>query len=143
MQSRVRPAVAFLVVVVSALAGCAARSPDSKVAAHGQFPTEEQRQLACLDLRDHIVALYADAYAQDEGLELTDAERAAFRSGWAEQLAKRGTFERFEQSCFDSLTLGKYRCGMASRSTDGLVACMRLGSRETIPTIDARSASVE
>lgn len=142
MQFRVRPAITFL-VVLAALAGCAARAPDPRVSAHGQFPTEEQRQLACLDLRDHIVALYADAYAQDEGLELTEAERAAFRSGWAEQLAKRGTFERFEQSCFFSLTLGKYRCGMASRSTDGLVACMKLGSRETIPALDVRSASVE
>jgi hypothetical protein len=129
MQFRVRPVVAWL-VVVAALAGCAAHRSDSKVAAHGQFPTEEQRQLACLDLRDHIVALYADAYAQDEGLEMTEAERAAFRSGWAEQLAKRGTFDRFEQSCFYSLTPGKYRCGMASRSTDGLVACMKLGAHE-------------
>jgi hypothetical protein len=142
MQFRVRPAVTFL-VVVAALAGCAARPSDPKVAAHGQFSTEEQRQLACLDLRDHIVALYADAYAEDEGLEMSEAERTAFRSGWAEQLAKRGTFERFEQSCFFTLTKGKYRCGMASRSTDGLAACMKLGSRETIPASDVRSASVE
>jgi hypothetical protein len=122
----VRPAVAFI-GLFTALVGCAARPSDSRLAGRGQFGTEEQRQLACLDLCDHIVALYADAYAKDEGLELTDAERAAFHSGWAEQLAKRGTFERFEQSCFFSLTPGKYRCGMASQSTEGLAACMKRG----------------
>jgi len=139
MQLPVRLPVAWT-VVVAALAGCAAHRSDSKVAANSQFPSEEQRQLACLDLRDHIVALYADAYAEDEGLEMTDAERAAFRSGWAEQLAKRGTFDRFEQSCFYSLTPGRYRCGMASRSTDGLVACMKLGSNQPVWS-DERSAS--
>jgi len=128
MQSMVRSAAAFL-VVVAALAGCAAHRSGARVAG-SEFPTEQQRQLACLDLRDHIVALYADAYAEDEGLLMTAAERTAFRSGWAEQLAKKGTFERFEQSCFFSLTPRKYECGMASHSTDGLVACMKLSSLE-------------
>ena len=103
-------------------AGCARGGPVSS-ANHG-FPTEEQRQLACLDLRDHIVALYADAYAQGEGLAMSDAERTAFHAGWQEQLAKRGTFEPFEQSCFFSLTPRRYRCGMASRSPDTVAACM-------------------
>jgi len=28
---------------------------------------------------------------------MSAAERTAFRDGWAEELAKRGTFDRFEQ----------------------------------------------
>jgi hypothetical protein len=117
-------------VLVVALAGCAsqtvapARAPRRSQA----FITEEQKLLACLDLRDHIVELYANEYVSREGLSMSREERTAFREGWAEELAKRGTFDRFEQSCFYSLTPGKYRCGMASETTDGLVACMKLGS---------------
>ncbi len=84
--------------------------------------------MACLDLRDHIVAIYADEYVEQQGLELSSHERAAFRNGWAEEIAKKGTFESFERSCFASLTPRKYRCGMASQTADGLVACMKLSS---------------
>jgi hypothetical protein len=89
------------------------------------FTTEEQKLLACLDLRDHIVELYTNEYVSHEGLAMSRQERTAFQDGWAEELAKRGTFDRFEQSCSYSVTPGKYRCGMASRSTDGLVECMK------------------
>ena len=82
--------------------------------------------MACLDLRDHIVDLYADEYVEEQGLTLSGAERAAFRHGWAEELARKGTFERFEQSCVSSLTPRKYQCGMASTSTGSLVACMKM-----------------
>ena len=67
-------------------------------------PDEEQKLLACLDLQDHIVDLYAREYVEHEGISLTSTEKVAFRDGWAEELAKRGTFDRFEQSCFYSLT---------------------------------------
>ena len=114
------------------LLGCAAGG--TKRGATGapkdtQFPTEEQRQMACLDLRDHIVDLYADAYVANEGLSLSAMERATFRDGWAEELAKRGTFERFERSCFYGVTPRKYQCGMLSQTTDGLAACMKLSMR--------------
>ncbi len=84
--------------------------------------------MACLDLRDHVVSIYADEYVEKQGLELSSDERKAFRSGWAVEIAKRGTFENFEESCFTSLTPRKYHCGMASQSADGLVACMKLSS---------------
>jgi hypothetical protein len=93
-----------------------------------QFASEEQKLTACLDLRDHVVQLYADEYVEEHGLEMSQTERAAFRDGWAEELAKKGTFERFERSCFFSLTPRKYACGMASQTTDGLVACMKLSA---------------
>jgi len=116
-----------------ALLGCAAggSKPGAapSAAKTGQFTTEEQRQMACLDLRDHIVALYADQYVEQEGLALSRAERTAFRDSWAQELARQGTFERFEQSCFYGLTPRKYECGMASSSTDGLAACMKLSAR--------------
>ncbi len=118
-------------VLVGALAGCASRSgTQASAPQHTQaFVTEEQKLLACLDLRDHIVDLYASEYVSREGIAMSRQERVAFRDGWAEELAKRGTFDRFEQSCFYSLTPTRYHCGMASRSTDGLVACMKLSSR--------------
>lgn len=129
----VRLAVSVLVFAAAgalALAGCAShpvakgpRSPHDP-----QFANEEQKLLACLDLRDHIVDLYATEYVVREGLAMSKQERTAFRDGWAEELAKRGTFDRFEQSCFFSLTPRKYECGMASQTTDGLVACMKLSA---------------
>jgi hypothetical protein len=128
-----RFAVPALAAVLGALwlAGCASRAPAK--AAHraqdSQFANEEQKLLACLDLRDHIVDLYATEYVVREGLEMSQQQRTAFRDGWAEELAKRGTFDRFEQSCFFSLTPRKYECGMASQTTDGLVACMKLSAR--------------
>src|SRR5271166_5201761 len=72
------------------------------------FPTEEQRIMACLDLQDHIVDLYANEYVSREGVALSTRERAAFRDGWAEQLAKGGTFDGFDQACFGTLTTRRY-----------------------------------
>lgn len=126
-----RSALAFVVAFMAM--GCASRAPAPATTARaGQgigFENEEQKLMACLDLRDHIVELYADEYVSEQGLAMNRAERAAFRAGWAEELARKGTFERFEQSCFYSLTPRKYRCGMASQTTDGLVACMKLTAR--------------
>jgi hypothetical protein len=126
----VRLAVSVLAIAL-ALIGCAprtqAKGPHS--ARDPAFANEEQKLLACLDLRDHIVDLYATEYVVREGLEMSQQERTAFRDGWAEELAKRGTFDRFEQSCFFSLTPRRYECGMASQTTDGLVACMKLSAR--------------
>jgi hypothetical protein len=129
-----RSASSLLVLTILALlAGCASREArEAKARAAGQsaaFSTEEARMMACLDLRDHIVNLYADEYVEEQGLSMTGNERTAFRHGWAEELARKGTFERFEQTCFYGLTPGKYECGMASKTTDGLTACMKFSSR--------------
>ncbi len=123
-----------LVTVSLAATGCASRaSCEAKARAAGKeaaFVTEEQRMMACLDLRDHIVNLYADEYVEEQGLSMSGNERVAFRHGWAEELARKGTFERFEQTCFYGLTPHKYECGMASKTTDGLTACMKFSSRD-------------
>jgi hypothetical protein len=126
-----RLAVTVFTLLGLGLAGCASREEAKapRAAASRQFANEEQKILACLDLRDHIVDLYANEYVLREGLDMSREQRSAFRDGWAEELAKRGTFDRFEQSCFFSLTPHKYECGMASKSTDGLVACMKLSAR--------------
>src|ERR1700677_2841943 len=77
--------------VVASLAGCASRSArEASAKAAGKeaaFVNEEQRMMACLDLRDHIVDLYADEYVEEQGLSMTGNERVAFRHGWAEELA--------------------------------------------------------
>ncbi len=130
MVRRISPTLAAS-LLATALFGCASHNIEqAKSTPHTpEFTNEDQKVLACLDLRDHIVDLYAREYVSREGLSMSPAERVAFRDGWAEELAKRGTFERFEQSCFYSLTPRKYQCGMHSQTTGGLVACMKLSSR--------------
>jgi hypothetical protein len=123
--------VVLSLTALLALAGCATHN-EAKAPQRARdvgFANEEQKILACLDLRDHIVDLYASEYVQEQGLDMNPAQRTAFRDGWAEELAKKGTFERFEQSCFFSLTPRRYECGMASQTPDGLVACMKLSAR--------------
>jgi len=113
--------------LAATLVGCAsARMPSPRAGHDAQFASEEQKLLACLDLRDHIVDLYADQYVAREGLAMSPVERTAFREGWAVELAKRGTFERFEQSCFAGVTPRKYRCAMESPTTDSVIVCMKL-----------------
>jgi hypothetical protein len=133
MVRRVAAPLLLIPLLVASLAGCASRAArEASAEAAGKdaaFVTEEQRMMACLDLRDHIVALYADEYVEEQGLSLSGNERVAFRHGWAEELARKGTFERFEQTCFYGLTLRKYECGMASTTTNGLTACMKFSSR--------------
>ena len=140
MVGRTSAPLATLVALLSlsalaftTLAGCASRSSrEASAKAAGKeaaFLTEEQRMMACLDLRDHIVNLYADEYVEEQGLSMSGNERTAFRHGWAEELARKGTFERFEQTCFYGLTPHKYECGMSSTTTDGLTACMKLSAR--------------
>jgi hypothetical protein len=117
----------LLGLAVSSMA-CVRPAPQVRASLFG-FSTEDQRILACLDLQDHLVDLFADEYVSREGVKLTAVERAAFRDGWAEQLAKRGTFDVFEQSCFGSLTTQRFDCGMSSRTTGAVEACMRLSER--------------
>lgn len=131
--SMFRLTVSAITLVVS-LVGCASTPRNDTSATprqhlDPQFTTEEQKILACLDLQDHIVDLYATEYVSREGVQMSSSEQIAFRDGWAEELAKRGTFDRFEQSCFVGLTPRKYQCGMQSQTTGGLVACMKLSMR--------------
>jgi hypothetical protein len=127
----------LLVGLLLGLGACAApqrdvarnAAPEPIPKAPAQFTNEDQKILACLDLQNHIVDLYAGDYMSREGASLSPVERTAFRDGWAGELAKRGTFERFEQACFSGLTPRKYECGMQSQTTDGLVACMKLSAR--------------
>jgi hypothetical protein len=113
-------------ILALTLAGCASRTtaPLSAAAIDVQFTTEEQKMLACLDLQDHIVDLYTEEYETREGVQMSAVERSAFRDGWAEELAKRGTFDGFEQSCVAGVTPQVFACGMRSRTTSGIVECM-------------------
>lgn len=128
----VRHTASSLILIV-VLASCSSPNARQAKAPHraqdAQFTNEEQKILACLDMQDHIVDLYASEYVSHEGVSMSAEERTAFRDGWAEELAKRGTFERFEQSCFYGVTPNKYRCAMQSQTTGGLVACMKLSQR--------------
>ncbi len=64
-----------------------ASAPQKPAAAPvASFTSGEAKLLACLDLRDHIVDLYASQYVTQQGLVLSAPERTAFRDGWAEEL---------------------------------------------------------
>ena len=117
------PSVALLLALVS----CAHATPVASPRV--TFPTDEARLSACLDLRDHIVDLYVDDYLAEHNASLSPLDHEAFTVGWREELAKRGTFDRFEQTCFAGLTPGKLRCGMAAKAPDALEACMKLDAR--------------
>jgi hypothetical protein len=113
-------------------AGCGigvGRTATPSSADRAQFSTDDQRFIACLDLRDHIVDLYTNDYLFREGIRMSDGEWSAFRDAWAEELAKGGTFDRFERACFLGLTPRKYRCGMTTQTTEGFTVCMKLSER--------------
>lgn len=92
-----------------------------------RFPDEAARQMACLDLRDHAVELFADDYLAENAVTLSEAQRAAFRVGWGEELAKKGAFTRFEAACFGTLKPEFYSCGMTAKTPAAIVACMHGG----------------
>jgi hypothetical protein len=121
------PAVVAIALIGCASSGTQANPPQKPAAPPATaFTSSEAKLLACLDLRDHIVDLYASQYVSQQGLVLSPDERAAFKNGWAEELAKKGTFDRFERSCFGGLTPKKFQCGMQSTTPGGIVACMKL-----------------
>jgi hypothetical protein len=128
--------LAAVLVASTALVACASRSTsvaNPSPAQEPQFASNDARIVACLELRDHIVDLYALEYFEEHNESaLTPEERVAFRDGWAEELAKRGTFARFESSCYYGLTPRRYACGMASTSPGRLVQCMKLSSAEHV-----------
>ena len=94
---------------------------------YGGFMTQSQRESACLDMRDHIVDLYAESFLTErDKLSLSTAERQAYRDAYAEELAKKGTFQRFEESCFATLRVEQYECSMSVRSTEGVEVCMHM-----------------
>lgn len=90
-----------------------------------RFGSKVSRELACLDLQDHIAALYADDRLAEQDAQPNAVEREAFRKLYAEKLAKAGAFDRFQASCFPSLTPPAFVCGMAARTPDALERCER------------------
>jgi hypothetical protein len=128
--------LATCLVIVLSFAGCAARGtesakplPTSHAPREPQFANDGDRMVACIELRDHIVQLYADENEPPDGVTMSPEERAAYREGWADELQRRGTFERFARACLVGLTPRKFRCGMAATTTDRLAACMKLAQR--------------
>jgi hypothetical protein len=127
MQMSLIPGGAPVLALFLACASCGSTSagpPSTGAAPATAFPNDGARLSACLDLRDHIVDLYASQYIVQHDMDLSDTQEVAFRHAWTEELAKKGTFERFERSCFSGLTPVKFRCGMASKTPGAIVLCM-------------------
>src|SRR5260370_29109427 len=96
---------ASAIALVVSLIGCASTPRNDTSAtprqhSDPQFTTEEQKILACLDLQDHIVDLYATEYVSREGVQMRSSEQTAFLAGWAEVPAIRLTLVRFVRTCF-------------------------------------------
>ena len=104
------------------------------VAADDAFANAEARDTACLALRDHVIALFADDWADREGVAVTTPEEKwALYTGLAQQLEEKGTLARFAASCVSSLTPRKFECGISATTTPRLVQCMKLGASESGP----------
>lgn len=110
-------------VALALIVGCAHTPPPPPKPP--QFASDEQKISACLDLRDHITDIYARTYVTTQGMSMSPEDYQAFRQGWAEELVKKGTFDRFEQTCFAGLTPKKFECGMGALTTDAISACMK------------------
>ena len=136
--------IAFACALGVSAVACAsgARSSPAKVAPPGDadvapsdaFANEEARDTACLALRDHVIVLFADDWADREGVAVTTPEEKwALYTGLAQQLEQKGTLARFAASCVSSLTPRKFVCGISAKTTHRLVQCMRLGVNESGP----------
>ena len=140
----VRAAAIATALFALMVAGCGsgARSTPAKVAPptamavapDDAFANAEARDTACLVLRDHVIALFADDWADREGVAVTTPEEKwALYTGLAQQLEEKGTLARFAASCVSSLTPRKFECGISATTTHRLVQCMRLGANESGP----------
>jgi hypothetical protein len=133
------PAVPAFATALLLVAGCGGGSPraravapppmESASAPSDAFANPEARDTACLVLRDHVIVLFADDWADREGVAVTTPEEKwALYTGLAQQLEQKGTLARFAASCVSSLTPRKFECGIKAATTRGLVHCMRLGT---------------
>ena len=123
----VRAAAIAAALTALMVAGCGngARSAPAKlapstatVAQDDAFANAEARDTACLALRDHVIALFADDWADREGVAVTTPEeRWALYTGLAQQLEEKGTLARFAASCVSSLTPRKFECGIGATTT--------------------------
>lgn len=129
--------VSSVVAVSAFLLACSGSRPDAKppnaAPTEPQFANAEARNSACTALRDHAVMVFADDWADHQGVALdSPEERAALYDGWFEQLQKRGSLARFQAACAQTLTPRKYRCGMSSHTPDRLVDCLKVGAATSV-----------
>ncbi len=108
-----------------ALTGCAPHLAAQPVGAHPGFASEDRVAMACNDLRNHIVAVYADEDLSTLPSPLSPFERAAYRASWAEDVAKSGSLAQFDSACRANLTMSDFQCSMAAKTPEAIGACMR------------------
>ena len=116
----------FRLTAALLIAGCAHATPiaPDPLRAYGN---PQNALVACLDLQDHIVSLYADEWLAENNEQLTPEEYRWFQQSWKDEVAKQGGFDRFDASCAASITPDKYSCGMRARTVDSALACVTKG----------------
>lgn len=106
------------------LTGCVTVAHERPMPLDGGFPTPEARMLACLDIQDHIIDLYAADYLLQHSAELSSDQATTFRQTWGEQLARGGAFDKFESRCAVTLTESGFRCALRAGSPRDVTGCL-------------------
>ena len=112
-------------LIAIALVGCVSHARQRLPELDGGFPTPEARLLACLDLQDRMIDWYVDDYLRKQPEPVSGPTRALFRAEWGNELAKGGTFDRFEMSCATSLTKPGYGCAMWAPTPTDVSECLK------------------
>ena len=117
-----RSLFALLLVGCSCAASLPTRLPAPPP--YGGFKSPDARLLACIDLQDKTINLYLQAYQDENPGDLDGMTPAVFREAWTSELEKSGAFDRFEKSCFYSLTTEERDCAMGAMSVNALRTCL-------------------
>jgi len=82
-------------------------------------------ELACKDLVVHGVVLFADSWADNQGLDKSEITRQVARQMYAEQLAQSGRLGHLYAMCVKNVSQVQFICAMNSDTTDDFTHCLR------------------
>jgi hypothetical protein len=105
-----------------AAGSCAGAAKEQPGALYGN---EGERMVACLELQDHSVRLFADAYLRDTDSHPTDDEHEEFVESYGRQLEEGGALKKWRRVCMEGLTRETLRCGIRAESTTEFERCAK------------------
>jgi hypothetical protein len=85
--------------------------------------------VACLELQDHAVRLFAEQYLRDTGSKLADDERESFMTSYGWSLEEDGALKKWRRVCMEGLTRATLRCGIRAESPGQFEACAKGAAR--------------
>lgn len=103
------------------LLACHTASPKPVAA---PLPAALDTYQACARVWDRAIAIYADAWAENNGVLIrNDIERFALHRTFEDDLRERGTMARFDHACRASMTRPIYDCAMAATDAKAFGKC--------------------